>query len=202
MYSANPSTPLPEILRAALVIFIALSVFTGLAYPFVVTLVANAVFPQQAAGSLIERDGNIVGSELIGQAFSAPHYFWGRPSATTPMPYNAAASNGSNLGPRNLALAQAARARIAALQAADPDQAGAVPVDLVTASGSGLDPHISPASARYQIKRVARARNLPLSEVEKLVVANTNAGWLSLLGEPTVNVLLLNLALDKLVAPH
>ncbi|MNT45208.1 Potassium-transporting ATPase C chain [compost metagenome] len=156
------------------------------------------MFPHEAAGSLIRQDDKVVGSEWIGQSFSSPQYFWGRPSATAPMPYNAAGSGGSNLGPRNPALAEAIQARIAALKAADPDNLLPVPVDLVTASGSGLDPHISPAAAAYQAQRVARARNLPRDRVDALIQANTDRPWLGVLGEPAVNVLKLNLALDKL----
>lgn len=186
------------LLRPALILFAALSLITGLAYPFLTTGIASAVFPHQAAGSLIEQDGKVIGSEWIGQSFTSPQYFWGRPSATAPMPYNAAASGGSNLGPRNPALAEAIESRIAALKAADPDNAAPVPIDLITASGSGLDPHISPAAAAYQADRVARARNLPRGEVDALIRAHTAAPWLGVLGDPAVNVLTLNLALDKL----
>jgi K+-transporting ATPase ATPase C chain len=186
------------ILRPALVVFAALSLVTGLAYPFLTTGIAAAVFPREAAGSLIEQDGRVVGSELIGQSFSAPGDFWGRPSATGPAPYNGANSGGSNLGPRNPALAEAIQARIAALKAADPDNPVPVPVDLVTASGSGLDPHISPAAAAYQAVRVARARHLPRAQVDALIQAHTEKPWLGVLGEPAVNVLTLNLALDRL----
>ncbi|AXA72837.1 potassium-transporting ATPase subunit KdpC [Achromobacter insolitus] len=195
------STSLPRqggILRPALVVFAALSLVTGLAYPFLTTGIAAAVFPHEAAGSLIKQDNRIVGSELIGQAFSSPGYFWGRPSATAPMPYNGAGSSGSNLGPRNPALADAIQSRIAALKAADPDNPVPVPVDLVTASGSGLDPHISPAAAAYQAARVARARNLSRTEVDALIQAHTERPWLGVLGDPAVNVLTLNLALDQL----
>ncbi|MEN5160220.1 potassium-transporting ATPase subunit KdpC [Achromobacter spanius] len=200
-----PATSTPRqggILRPALTVFAALSLITGLAYPFLTTGIASAVFPHQAAGSLIEQDGKVVGSALIGQSFTSPQYFWGRPSATAPMPYNAAASGGSNLGPRNPALAEAVQARIAALKAADPDNAAPIPADLVTASGSGLDPHISPAAAAYQADRVARARNLPRSEVDALIQAHTATPWLGVLGSPAVNVLTLNLALDKLRGPR
>lgn len=196
----NATTPTPRqggILRPALTIFAALSLVTGLAYPLLTTGVASAVFPHQAGGSLIERDGKVVGSEWIGQSFTSPQYFWGRPSATAPMPYNAAASGGSNLGPSNPALAEAIRARVDALKAVDPDNAAPVPVDLVTASGSGLDPHISPAAAAYQAARVARVRGLPRAEVDALIQAHTAKPQLSVLGEPSVNVLTLNLALDK-----
>lgn len=201
----NTATSTPRqggILRPALTVFAALSLITGLAYPFLTTGIASAVFPRQAAGSLIEQDGKVVGSALIGQPFTSPQYFWGRPSATAPMPYNAAASGGSNLGPRNPALAEAVQARIAALKAADPNNAAPIPADLVTASGSGLDPHISPAAAAYQADRVARARNLPRSEVDALIQAHTATPWLGVLGSPAVNVLTLNLALDKLRGPR
>ncbi|MNK14762.1 Potassium-transporting ATPase C chain [compost metagenome] len=199
----KPASPLPRqggILRPALVVFGALSLVTGLAYPFLTSGLAAAVFPHEAAGSLIKQDDKVVGSAWIGQSFTAPRYFWGRPSATAPMPYNAAASGGSNLGPRNPALAEAIQARIAALKAADPDNSAAVPVDLVTASGSGLDPHISPAAAAYQAARVARARGLPRAQVDALILAHTDRPLLAVLGDPGVNVLELNLALDKLGA--
>ncbi|MGY6270044.1 potassium-transporting ATPase subunit KdpC [Achromobacter denitrificans] len=199
----NPSISSPRrsgILRPAITVFAALSLVTGLAYPFLTSGIAAAVFPRQAAGSLIKEDGRLVGSELIGQSFSAPGYFWGRPSATEPMPYNAGGSGGSNLGPRNPALAEAIQARIAALKAADPDNAAPVPVDLVTASGSGLDPHISPAAAAYQTARVARARQLPREQVDALVRAHTEPPLAGVLGRPVVNVLALNLALDRLGA--
>lgn len=185
-------------LRPALTVFVALSIVTGLLYPGVVTGIAKAVFPHEAAGSLIVRDGKTVGSELIGQPFSDPKYFWGRLSATAPMPYNAAASVGSNLGPTNPALTDAAKARIDALQAADPDNLAPVPVDLVTASGSGLDPQISPAAAKYQAARVARVRGVPQEKVDALIAANTEGPGLGVFGEPGVNVLKLNLALDAL----
>lgn len=194
-----PALPRPGgILRPALVVFAALSLVTGLAYPFLTRGVAAAVFPHEAAGSLIKQGDKVVGSALIGQSFSSPQYFWGRPSATAPMPYNAAASGGSNLGPRNPALAEAIQARIAALKAADPENPTPVPVDLITASGSGLDPHISPAAASYQAARVARARHLPREQVDALIQANTEKPWLGVLGDPVVNVLMLNLALDQL----
>lgn len=183
-------------LRPALILFVALSIVTGLLYPGVVTGIARTVFPHEAAGSLIVRDGKTVGSELIGQPFSDPKYFWGRLSATAPMPYNGAASVGSNLGPTNPALTDAAKARIDALRAADPGNDAPVPVDLVTASASGLDPQISPAAAKYQAARVARVRGIPLDRVEALIAANTEAPMVGVLGEPGVNVLKLNLALD------
>ncbi|SPA41185.1 potassium translocating ATPase, subunit C [Cupriavidus taiwanensis] len=188
------------LVRPMMVVFVALSLVTGLLYPGVITGIAKAVFPHQAGGSLIVKDGRAMGSELIGQPFSGPGYFWGRLSATAPMPFNASASAGSNLGPGNAALTDAARARIEALRAADPDNAAPVPVDLVTASGSGLDPHISPAAAEYQAARVARARGIPLEQVRQLMAANTDAPLLAVLGDPGVNVLKLNLALDG-VAP-
>jgi len=187
-----------NIFRPALVLFVLLSALTGLVYPLVVTGAAQAVFPSQAAGSLVVLDGSTVGSVLIGQNFSDPKHFWGRPSATAPMAYNAAASGGSNLGPLNPALTDAVKARVEALRAADPDNKAPVPVDLVTASGSGLDPHISPAAAHYQAARVARLRKLPPDRVEQLIDDHTEGAFLGLLGERRVNVLELNLALDKL----
>ncbi|MBP0636205.1 potassium-transporting ATPase subunit KdpC [Cupriavidus sp. AcVe19-6a] len=199
--SASPAPVQGGLVRPMAVIFVALSLITGLLYPGVITGIAKAVFPHQAAGSLIENKGKIMGSELIGQPFSDPKYFWGRLSATAPMPFNASASAGSNLGPSNPALADAARARIEALRAAEPDNQAPVPVDLVTASGSGLDPHISPAAAEYQAARVARARGIPLEQVRQLIAANTEAPLLAVLGDPGVNVLKLNLALDG-VAPN
>jgi len=199
--TSAPLTPRQGgILRPALTVFAALSLVTGLAYPLLTTGIAAAVFPHEAAGSLVQQDGKVVGSEWIGQSFTSPQYFWSRPSATAPMPYNAAASGGSNLGPRNPALAEAIQARIAALKAADPGNSAPVPVDLITSSGSGLDPHISPAAAAYQADRVARARGLPRSEVDALIDAHTDKPWLGVLGDPVVNVLTLNLALDKLGA--
>jgi len=186
------------LLRPALVLFVVLSLLTGLLYPLLVTGVAQTVLPHQANGSLILRDGQAVGSELIGQPFSQPGHFWSRPSATGPMPYNGGASSGSNLGPSNPALAEAVQARIAALRAADPGNTAPVPVDLVTASASGLDPHISLAAARYQVARVARARGLPVEQVNALVDQHTEDTWLGFLGEARVNVLALNLALDAL----
>ena len=186
-----------NILRPALVVFFILTLVTGVAYPLLVTGAAQALFPAQAAGSLIMRNGKVVGSELIGQNFSNPQHFWGRPSATGPMPYNAAASSGSNQGPLNPALTDAVKSRIEALRAADPGNTARVPVDLVTASASGLDPHISPAAAAYQMGRVAKARGLPIAKVQALVEAQTEAPLLGLLGEPRVNVLKLNLALDR-----
>jgi K+-transporting ATPase ATPase C chain len=190
-------------LRPAIVSFIALSAITGLAYPLVVTGLSRLIFPRQAAGSLILKDGKVLGSEWIGQSFTAPRDFWSRPSATVdgdskPLPYNGANSGGSNLAPSNPDLAKAVQERIAALRAADPEVTGPVPVDLVTASGSGLDPHISPAAATFQVHRVAKARGLDEAKVRDLVAAHTEAPQLGLLGEARVNVLKLNLALDAL----
>jgi potassium-transporting ATPase KdpC subunit len=182
-------------IRPALVLFLVLTVITGILYPLAITGVAHFIFPRQAHGSLIVRDGVVVGSSWIGQSFSDPKYFWGRLSATSP-PYNAGASSGSNLGPLNPALLDQARARVNALRAADPEADGPVPVDLVTASGSGLDPHISPAAAEYQAARVAKARGLAVEEVRYLIAAHTTGRLFGLIGEPVVNVLELNLALD------
>ncbi len=189
------------VLRPALVLFLVLSLITGLLYPLLVTGLAKAVFPHQANGSLIQRDGQTLGSQLIGQQFSQNGHFWSRPSATGPMAYNAAASGGSNLGPRNPALADAVQARIAALRVADPGNTAPVPVDLVTASASGLDPHISLAAARYQVARVARVRGLPAEQVNALVDQNTEGAWFGFMGEARVNVLALNMALDAQVKP-
>jgi K+-transporting ATPase ATPase C chain len=185
-----------NIFRPAIVLFALLSALTGLIYPMVVTGAAKAVFPSQAAGSLIVLDGTTVGSKLIGQNFSDPKHFWGRPSATAPQPYNASASGGSNQGPLNPALTDAVKARVEALRAADPGNTAPVPVDLVTASASGLDPDISPAAANYQAARVARARGVPVEQVSVLIAKNTQAPLWGLLGESRVNVLALNLALD------
>lgn len=184
-------------LRPALVVLMALTLITGFLYPLVITGVAQVLFPKQANGSLILIDGKPVGSSLIGQPFDAPKYFWGRPSATSPFPYNAAASSGSNLGPTNEALMKAVQNRIDALKAADPDNPLPLPVDLVTASGSGLDPHISPAAAEYQVRRIARARGQDEAVVRQLVAQHTEGRQLGVLGEPRVNVLTLNLALDS-----
>ncbi|CAG0934404.1 Potassium-transporting ATPase KdpC subunit [Thermoflexales bacterium] len=183
-------------LRPALASLALLTVLTGLVYPLIVTGIAQIVFPQQAQGSLIVKDGKAIGSELIGQSFDDPQYFWGRLSATEPFPYNAAASSGSNYGPLNPALLEMVQGRVAALKAADPDNTQPIPVDLVTASGSGLDPHISPAAAEYQVARVARRRGLDVSTVRQLVAQHTEGRDLAVLGEPRVNVLELNLALD------
>ena len=184
--------------RPALTLFVLLSVITGLIYPLLVTGISQALFPAQAAGSLILRDGKPVGSRLIGQNFTDPKYFWGRPSATSPQPYNAAASGGSNLGPLNPALQEAVAVRVKTLREADLGNTAQVPVDLVTASASGLDPQISPAAANYQAVRVARVRGLPLDVVQTLVVQQTEGRQWGVFGEPRVNVLELNLALDNL----
>lgn len=189
------------LLRPLLVLFVLLSALTGIVYPLAVTGVAQAVFPAQAAGRLVMRDGVAVGSTLIGQNFSDPKHFWGRPSATAPMPYNGGASGGANQGPLNPALADAVKGRIEALRAADPGNTAPVPVDLVTASASGLDPDISPAAAHYQAARVARLRNLPIGQVEQLIDDHTDAPLWGLLGGVRVNVLALNLALDAQPSP-
>jgi K+-transporting ATPase ATPase C chain len=185
-------------LRPAIVLLVILSVITGLLYPALVTGIAQLVFRHQANGSLIEQDGKAVGSELIGQPFADPKHFWSRASGTSPYPYNASSSSGTNLGPTNPALTDAVTARMKALKDADPDNKLPVPVDLVTASGSGLDPHISPAAAEYQVTRVAKARNLDPAKVRELVARHTESRQLGFLGEPRVNVLELNLALDAL----
>jgi K+-transporting ATPase ATPase C chain len=186
-------------LRPALSSLLAFTAITGVAYPLLVTGIAQLFFPHQANGSLIEADGRTVGSELIGQPFSDPKYFWGRPSATSPFPYNAAASSGSNQGPLNPALQEAVAGRIKALQEADPANTLPIPVDLVTASGSGLDPHISPAAAAYQVARVAKARAMTPEQVRALVEHHTSGRQLGVLGEPRINVLMLNLALDRAI---
>ena len=185
-------------LRPALVILGLMTLITGLLYPLTVTGIAQAIFPHQANGSLIDRDGQVIGSELIGQAFSDPRYFWGRLSATAPFPYNAAASSGSNLGPTNPALEEAVQRRIHALRLADPGNLAPIPVDLVTASASGLDPHISVAAALYQAPRVARERGLSEEQVLALVQQYTEGRQFGLLGEPRLNVLKLNLALEAI----
>ena len=185
-------------LRPALVLFLLLTVLTGFLYPLVVTGLAQLLFPARAAGSLVTRDGHAVGSRLIGQSFSDPKYFWSRPSATTPQPYNGTASTGSNLGPLNPALRDAIKPRVAALRGADPGNSAPVPIDLVTASASGLDPEISLAAANYQAPRVARARGLAPERVQALIAQHAEGTLLGVLGEPRVNVLELNLALDAL----
>jgi len=188
-------------LKPAVLMLLAMTLLTGVIYPFFVTGVAQAAFQYQANGSLLREHGHAIGSELIGQPFDDPKYFWGRLSATTPVPYNAAASNGSNLGPTNPALLQAAVARIKALREADPENTAAVPVDLVTASASGLDPHISPAAAEFQVHRVAKARKMDEAAVRKWVARYTEPRTLEVLGEYRVNILKLNLALDSLSGP-
>jgi len=186
-----------SMLRPLLVLFALLTVLTGLVYPLAVTGIGKAVFPNQVSGSLVMRDGKAVGSSLIGQSFQEPKYFWGRISATSPMPNNATASGGSNLGPTNPALIEAVRGRIDALKAADPDNSLPIPVDLVTASASGLDPHVSPAAALYQAGRVARARHMDPGRVRQLVMDHVEAPQWGIFGEARVNVLLLNLDLDR-----
>ncbi len=183
-------------LRISLLMLLVFTVITGVLYPLAVTGIAQAVFPRQANGSLIRQHGQVIGSALIGQPFRSPRYFWSRPSATAPFPDNSLASGGSNLGPTNPVLLQQVKARIAALHAADPSQHAPIPVDLVTASGSGLDPDISPAAALYQVPRIARLRHLSEQRVRALVARYTTLRQLGFLGEPRVNVLELNLALD------
>ena len=186
-------------LQPAAMLLLIFTILTGTVYPAIVTGLAQLLFPQQANGSLMtDSSGKTTGSSLIGQAFTSPQYFWGRPSATGPFAYNSAASSGSNLGPTNPALLDAVKARIAALQAADPDNKTPIPVDLITASASGLDPHISPAAAAYQIGRVAKARKISAEKIQALVAAHTEGRQWGLLGESRVNVLTLNLALDAL----
>src|SRR5262245_50393803 len=185
-------------LRTALLVLLALTGVTGVAYPLLVTGLAQLLFPSQANGSLVEvGGGRVVGSALVGQPFDDPRYFWSRLSAAGKFPYDASASSGSNLGPTNDKLVQAVRARIEALRAADPGNEEPIPVDLATASASGLDPHISPAAARFQVARVARERGMTPTSVETLIEEHTEGRWLGLLGEPRVNVLALNLALDR-----
>ena len=184
------------LLRPAITLFVLISVVTGIIYPLAVTGIAKTLFPSAANGSLVEKGGKPVGSLLIGQNFTGTQYFWGRPSATSPNPNNGTASGGSNLGPLNPALADAVKARIAALKQVDPSNTKTVPIDLVTASASGLDPHISPAAAEYQVKRIAKARSLSLQKVQQLITAHTENRQWGVFGEPRVNVLALNLALD------
>jgi potassium-transporting ATPase KdpC subunit len=184
--------------RTAILLFAVMTLLTGIVYPFAVTGLALALFPREANGSLIKINEEKTASELVGQPFSAPRYFWGRPSATMPVPYNGAASTGSNLGPSNPALKEAIQERIAALLAADPENRLPVPVDLVTTSGSGLDPHISPAAALYQVSRVAKARGIDERKVAELVRIHIRDRQFGILGEPTMHVLRLNMALDAL----
>ena len=183
--------------RPALVLLLILTLLTGVAYPLLVTGIVQVVFPVQAGGSLLMRDGKAVGSSLIGQSFSDPKHFWSRPSATAPQPYNGVASGGSNLGPLNPSLTDGIKARIDALKAANPTNTAPVPVDLVTASASGLDPDISLAAAYYQAPRVARERKIQLGKVQALIASHAHKRWLGILGEPRVNVLELNLALEE-----
>ena len=187
--------------RPALVLFGVLTLATGVLYPLAVTGVGQAVFPHQAAGSIIEVDGKAIGSTLIGQQFTSPRYFWGRPSATSPMPFNANGSSASNLGPLNPAFTDAVKGRVDALKAADPANTAPIPVDLVTASGSGLDPEVSLAAVKYQLNRVATRRHMAPEQVQKLVDENSSKQYFGIFGEPRVNVLALNLALDG-KTPH
>ena len=184
-------------LRSALVLFLALTLITGVAYPLLVTGIAALAMPARASGSVLVKDGKAVGSSLLGQPFSDPGYFWGRPSATGPQPYNGAASTGSNLSPTNPVLRDAIDSRVKALRDADPGNTAPVPVDLVTASGSGLDPHVSPAAALYQVPRVARARGIPEAQLRALVATHTEGRTFGILGEPRVNVLALNMDLSS-----
>jgi K+-transporting ATPase ATPase C chain len=184
-------------LRPAVTVFAALTLVCGVLYPLAVTGIGSAAFPAQANGSMLEVNGKAIGSTLIGQAFTSPHYFWGRPSATAPMPNNAAGSSGANQGPTNPALIDAVKARIEALRAAEPGNTAAIPVDLVTASASGLDPEISVAGARYQAARIAAARKISTEQVLSLIDAHQQQQWFGFFGEPRVNVLALNLALDR-----
>jgi K+-transporting ATPase ATPase C chain len=186
-----------KIIKQAVLLFVVLSLLTGIVYPLAITGIAQTVFPDQANGSIINREGKPVASSLIGQSFTDPKYFWSRPSATAPMPYNAGSSSGSNLGPTNPDLIKAVQERISALKQADPDNKAPIPVDLVTSSASGLDPHISPAAAEYQIARVARIRGLDVEKVRQLVAQHTESRTFGLLGEPRVNVVELNLDLDS-----
>jgi K+-transporting ATPase ATPase C chain len=185
-------------LRPVFMVFLFLTVVTGIVYPLLVTWVAQLAFPEKANGSLIRKEGGYAGSELIGQPFDDPKYFWGRPSATPDFPYNSASSSGSNLGPSNRSLVEAVKARVEAFQKADPGNHSSIPIDLVTSSGSGLDPHISPAAALFQAPRVARVRGLSEDQVRRMVDEFTAPRQWGFLGEPRVNVLKLNLALDRL----
>ena len=184
-------------LRPAVAVFAALTQVCGVLYPLAVTGIGSVAFPAQANGSMLEVNGKAIGSTLIGQAFTSPHYFWGRPSATAPMPNNAAGSSGANQGPTNPALIDAVKGRIEALRAADPANTAAIPVDLVTASASGLDPEISVAGARYQAARIAAARKISTEQVLSLIDAHQQQQWFGFFGESRVNVLALNLALDR-----
>jgi potassium-transporting ATPase KdpC subunit len=184
-------------LRTSALMLFWMTLLTGVAYPLVVTGVGQAIFPHLANGSMIAENDKLLGSELIGQTFASPKYFWGRPSATSPVSFNGAASSGSNLGPTNPQYLQSMKKRVGAIKASHPDQPGDVPADLVTASGSGLDPHISPAAAKYQVNRVAKERNLSPEKLRELIAAHTQGRTLGVLGEARVNVLRLNLALDK-----
>lgn len=185
------------LIRNTLLSLLMFTILTGIIYPLAVTGIAQVIFPEQANGSILMKDGKAVGSRLIGQQFDDPKYFWGRPSATGPYPYNSAASSGSNLGPNNPNLTAAVDARIKALREAEPGNIARIPVDLVTASGSGLDPHISLAAAEYQVKRVAKVRGIEDTRISDIVARNTRGRWLGLIGEPVINVLDLNLALDE-----
>jgi len=187
-----------RLMRPAISLLVLMTILLGIVYPLVITGLAKVAFPRQAEGSLIYRDGKLIGSTLIGQSFSDPKYFWGRPSATSPQPYNGLASSGSNLGPLNPALLDGVKANAKALHDADPDNRRPIPVDLVSASASGLDPEISPAAAHYQAARVASARNLPLEQVETLIRAHEQGRLFALVGERRVNVLELDLALDRM----
>ena len=189
-------------LRPVLMVFLLLTVVTGIVYPLLVTGVVQLAFPEKANGSLIRKEGGYAGSELIGQPFDDPKYFWGRPSATPDFPYNSASSSGSNLGPSNPALVEAVKARVEAFQTSDPGNHSSIPIDLVTSSGSGLDPHISPAAALFQAPRVARVRGLSEDQVQRLVDEFTEPRQWGFLGEPRLNVLKLNLALDRLQSPR
>ncbi len=184
-------------IRNTLMSLLLFTILTGIIYPLAVTGIAQVIFPRQANGSIITKNGKAVGSKLIGQQFEEPKYFWGRLSSTTPYPYNGGSSTGSNLGPNNPDLVKAVQARIDALRAADPGNDAKIPVDLVTASGSGLDPHINPAAAEYQLHRVVKARGLDDAKVRDIIANNTKGRWLGVIGEPVVNVLELNFALDE-----